>query len=72
MSENMRYLSNVPTTVPAGRIVVHNHVRPPGYPEIRLGFQGFRAWTEPAETPKRVRCECGWAPHLDEHYRVEK
>jgi hypothetical protein len=69
---DIRYVRQVPRTVPPGRIVVHNHVRPPGFPNIPLGFNGFRAWTEPEGTPERVRCECEWPPHLPEHYRVER
>jgi hypothetical protein len=72
VASELRYLSALPKSVPAGRIVVHNQVRPPGFPNIRLGFDGFRAWTEPEDAPERVRCDCGWAPQLPEHYRVER
>ena len=69
---SIRYLSGMPKSVPPGRIVVHNHVRPPGFPNVPLGFNGFRVWTELEDASERVRCECEWAPHLPEHYRVER
>jgi hypothetical protein len=63
----MRYLAGVPKQVPSGRVVVHNHVRP----ARRLGERGFRAWTQlPDES--LVVCDCGWALHLTEHYRVHR
>ena len=65
---DLTYLSTVPRQVPEGRIVVHNHVRP----AKQLGDRGFRAWTEAADTPLRVPCPCGWAPHLAKHYRVDR
>jgi hypothetical protein len=63
----MKYLDAVPPRVPEGSIVGHNRVRQ----AKRLGERGFRAWTDPVGTPGRVVCNCGWAPHLPEHYRVE-
>jgi len=70
---DVRYVgAHVPRRVPDGRMLVHNHVRPEGFPNIALGFNGFRAWTEPTDTPNRIVCECGWAPHLPEHYRVDR
>jgi hypothetical protein len=61
----VNYLSAVPTSVPTGRVVVHNHVRP-AHP---LGRNGFRAWlAEPSD--RYERCDCGWAETLAEHYRV--
>jgi hypothetical protein len=80
---NMRYLSGVPKQVPPGRVVVHNNVRArrlptdftfdPGKPEPqwrKLREDGFRAWTQLPEE-RLVVCDCGWAPHLSEHYRVK-
>jgi hypothetical protein len=59
------YLTTIPKTVPEGRVVVHNHVRP----ARRLGTRGFRAWlAEPSADIER--CDCGWAPELGAHYRV--
>lgn len=60
------YPASIPRDVPEGRIVVHNRVRP----ATRQGVRGFRFWTEPASTASRVECDCEWAPHLPEHYRV--
>lgn len=64
------YLSLVPKAVPSGRIVVHNFVRHTGGTR-RLGMRGFRAWTA-APAPHYVACDCGWAPHLGTHYRVDR
>ena len=66
----IEYLFKIPDTVPADRLVVHNHVRP----QARLGLNGFRAWLYgPDPDPKRVKvCDCGWAPQLPEHYRVAR
>jgi hypothetical protein len=79
----MRYLSGVPKRVPPGRVVVHNWVRErrlpgddsfdPALPEPqwrKLSESGFRAWTQLPDE-RIVVCDCGWAPHLDEHYRVK-
>ncbi len=82
----MTYLSHVPKSVPAGKIVVHNHVRPPrggpraglknavhgGVSTMRLGSRGFRAWlADPSPDTYAVEvCPCDWAPHLGVHYRV--
>jgi hypothetical protein len=44
----MEYLTTRPRTVPAGRFLVHNHIRP----TRRLGSRGFRAWlTTPTARP---------------------
>ena len=63
--EELDYLSAVPQSVPSGKIVVHNSVRP----TVRLGKRGFRVWlAEPS--PAYVVCPCEWASHLSVHYRV--
>jgi hypothetical protein len=70
-----RYIPYIPRTMPAtGSIVVHNHVRSTAEDGTSLvpGMNGFRAWTERADTPNRVVCNCKWAPDLKEHYRVDK
>ena len=62
--EHFNYLSDVPKSVPPGKIVVHNNVRP----TRQLGMRGFRAWlVEPS--PQYEVCPCEWAPGLDVHYR---
>jgi hypothetical protein len=71
----VKYLSGIPASVPEGRVVVHNHVRPPRLPGSRdflpLGWNGFRAWL--ASPSKRLEvCDCGWAPKLTKHYRVKR
>jgi hypothetical protein len=63
-----RYLAKVPREVPEGLIVVHNNV----HPAAVLGERGFHAWTEPVGTPNRAVCDCAWASHLPEHYRVAR
>lgn len=58
------YLTRIPKPdeIPAGRVVVHNHVNPSNV----LGTRGFRAWLD---APSRFeRCDCAWAPELGEHY----
>jgi hypothetical protein len=65
-------IGTTPRTAPPGRIVVHNHVRPAGFPDVPLGLDGFRAWTD-VPTPATyavIPCRCGWAPHLAQHFRV--
>jgi hypothetical protein len=60
------YLEALPSAIPTGRVLVHNFVRP----TRRLGSRGFRAWLDSADRADLVRCECGWAPELGEHFRV--
>ena len=61
----IEYLYAIPAEVPAGRVVVHNSVRPTRH----LGSRGFRAWlAEPSE--RLVLCTCEWAPEIGEHYRL--
>jgi hypothetical protein len=66
---NMRYLSGVnPVSVPKGRVLVHNHVRPQPF----LGLHGFRAWTQRRDNSLAV-CDCDWAGvklPVKVHYRV--
>jgi len=61
-----QYLANLPNTVPAGSVLVHNHVSP----QPVLGSDGFRAWLEPPDATRQVVCDCSWAPDLGTHYRV--
>lgn len=65
------YLERIPPNadaIPAGLVVVHNHVRP----ARRLGTRGFRAWLQAPDDRVTVVtvCECGWAPEVGDHYRV--
>jgi hypothetical protein len=62
----VEYLTRLPAAVPAGRALVHNHVRP----TRRLGLRGFRAWLVDDDDPKIEPCGCGWAPELGQHFRV--
>jgi hypothetical protein len=41
-----RYVGRTPRKIPEGRIVVHNHVRPKGFPNVQVGQDGFRVWTD--------------------------
>jgi len=64
-----RYLDEIPKSVSLGRIVVHNHIKP----QTQIGLNGFRIWSQDAdEEPMTIRCDCGWAPDLPEHYRVNR
>jgi hypothetical protein len=79
-TRTVRYITGIPRKpLPAGHVVVHNHVRP-AHP---IGLHGFRVWiAAPPDDPRIgrayrredpfnvVRCDCGWAPELPEHYRV--
>jgi hypothetical protein len=56
---------------PPGWIIVHNHVRPRGFPKVKIGRDGFRAWFAWPDA-SYVRCRCGWAPQLGTHYRVRR
>lgn len=66
MSDEPAYLFKMPATVPPGRVLVHNQVRP----ARRLGTRGFRAWLSLPDPTRLAKCSCGWAPELGEHYRV--
>lgn len=59
------YLYQLPTSVPDGRWLVHNHV----YPVARRpGARGSRIWLSDPD-PALLPCPCGWAPELGTHYR---
>lgn len=58
------YLTAIPAELPAGRLLVHNHVRP----TRRLGSRGFRAWLADEAAENYEVCGCGWAAELPEHY----
>jgi hypothetical protein len=61
----MRYVFQVPTAIPAGRVLVHNvisHDR-----NTVPGTNGFRAWVDTLHYDY-VICSCGWAAHLGPHY----
>jgi hypothetical protein len=55
--------SAIPDELPSGKILVHNHVRP----AQRQGERGFRFWLAQPEE-RYLRCDCGWAPELPEHW----
>lgn len=60
------YLFKLPKAVLAGRVLVHNHVRPTRH----IGSRGFRIWLALPETPHLEVCGCDWAPELGRHFRV--
>jgi hypothetical protein len=66
---DIEYLDVIPapSAIPAGKVVVHNSVRP----TRRLGSRGFRAWLS-TPTGRLVACDCAWAPELGIHYRIER
>jgi hypothetical protein len=61
----IKYVFDVPTLVPAGRVLVHNLISHDN--KTVPGTNGFRAWFD---TPHHdyVICSCGWAAHLGTHY----
>jgi hypothetical protein len=69
-----RYVAKLPSVIPADMVLVHNHVRPEGFPDIPLDFNGFRAWLQSGsiDDPPLVACTCGWAPKLGQHFRVNR
>ncbi len=62
----MKYVAHIPKSIPPDLILVHNIVRPQP-----LGHNGFRAWLDAPE-PRYVPCDCGWAPDIQTHYRVDR
>jgi hypothetical protein len=60
------YLDEMPAAIPAGEILVHNNV----VPARRINTRGFRAWLTAPDPSKFVVCDCGWAPELGRHYRI--
>jgi len=67
----MEFLGRLPKAVPAGKALVHDRIV---RPTRRLCANGFRAFLVD-ENDHRWRhrrvCDCGWAPELGTHYRVE-
>ena len=65
--QGKNYPRHIPSEaeIPPGAVVAHNNVRP----ARRQGTRGFRFWTQARTAePKLVRCGCGWAPELREHF----
>ena len=52
----------VPKEIPAGRVLVHNHVK--HTTRTRSSVRGFRAWTQKL-SDRLAPCKCGWSglPH---------
>jgi hypothetical protein len=63
---DIEYLSTMPEEVPTGKILLHNNV----VPARRIGSRGFRIWLSSPDSTKYVACDCGWAPELGKHYRI--
>jgi hypothetical protein len=60
-----------PSSIPAGKVLVHNHVVAGIKPDRRVGTYGFRAWWADKPAGKDLECcDCGWKPDLGTHYRV--
>jgi hypothetical protein len=68
MSDDAKYISRLPRSVPAGRVLAHNPVQATTVDQLP-GVRGFRAFTFPAaEVPDNfVPCNCGWSGLA--HYR---
>jgi hypothetical protein len=62
----VEYLRRLPKAVPAGSVLVHNHVRPTRH----LNMRGFRAWLSQPDLDAFEVCACGWASKLGPHFRV--
>jgi hypothetical protein len=62
------YPRQLPDAIPAGQVLVHNQVSPVA---DRQGARGSRYWLQPPADHIQV-CICEWAPHLGQHYRVER
>ena len=62
------YLARLPTSLPVGRVLVHNHV----IPTRRLDSRGFRTWLDDPDPARLQVCGCGWAPELSPHFRTRK
>jgi hypothetical protein len=67
-----RHLAKLPKVIPADMVLVHNHIRPVGFPDIPLEFNGFRAWLQSGDDPPLEPCNCGWASELGQHFRVNR
>ena len=61
----MKYVFQIPTTIPAGRVLVHNLIR--HNRNTVPGTDGFRAWFDEPHSDY-VICSCGWAAQLAMHY----
>jgi hypothetical protein len=62
--EMNKYLNKFPTSVPSGKVMMHNHVR--HTIDMPLGLNGFRAWIDTAPPNEEFKpCHCGWSnlPH---------
>ena len=59
------YIDELPKEVPAGRILVHNWIRPVA---LRQGTRGSRYWLSSAGATRYAVCNCGWSPELGVHY----
>jgi hypothetical protein len=66
------YLFAYPTSIPDGKLLVHNRVTVGITPKRRPGVSGFRIWLDDADAARREPCDCGWAPELGVHYRVRR
>jgi hypothetical protein len=69
MMSKIKNLFQVPTAIPAGKVLVHNlisHDR-----KAVPGTTGFRAWFDTPHLDYEI-CSCGWAPHLGTHYCEEE
>src|SRR5262245_53643778 len=68
----MHYLpiSTLPTGVPTGYMLVHNHIKHSR--KTKQGVNGFRAWMQlSSRKPERLEsCDCGWSGLP--HYRIKR
>jgi hypothetical protein len=65
--KDMEYVDSIPHSIPAGRVLVHNHATRLVRPKTPPGSRGFRAWFAPP-SDKLLVCRCSWSGL--KHYRV--
>ena len=63
-----RYISRVPRKpLPVGYVLAHNHIA--HTKDMPVGLNGFRIWTQKAETKGLELCKCGWQGVAHYHFK---
>jgi hypothetical protein len=63
-----RYISRVPRKpLPVGYVLAHNHIA--HTKDMPVGLNGFRIWTQKAETEGLELCKCGWQGVVHYHFK---
>ena len=66
--DDILYLDKLPTQIPEGYVLTHNHI----LPTRRLGARGFRAWLSRKPAENAEVCRCTWAAELGPHYFIRR